>query len=338
MNAIDNKNIELLLANAYTLTDIQKIEPVTHGYLSENWRIQLPNRNVFLKEYRSDLTLEKIEIIHEVLKRSVLSGIPTIEPLTTNTGGTIILWHGRLYSLFPFISGIHHSRPSLTSKHMHALGDMLARIHRQGAGSIPPPALPTFQGFDRQKFFEQAQKILELIAIKEVQTDFDQRAQAGLHFKMACANADPRNVTDFVFTDYTLLHGDFHEHNVFFDEHDHIMAVFDWEKTMYGPRAFELVRSLYLMCLSIENIPQTEAFTRAKIMFDAYQKGYPLAPEEFITAVEFYYVDQYYTDWIERLHYLKNIPKADQLLEESLTRIRLLRDHRKMFIKAMLAS
>lgn len=322
--------------NNYACGTITRVEPVHSGYLSTNWNIFTDQNSFFLKEYRPALSFDHVTAIHETMKLFGEAGITVINPLLSLTGNTVITYNNRLYSLFPFVDGKLYHRPELTPDMLSALGTMLAKIHRHGTTLSRAKHLPVFRGWDRAHFFEHTQRIKELLSTKKTRSDFDEEAAQAIDVKLSHALQDSREPGDFIFTDYVVMHGDFHEHNVFFGEDDTITHVFDWEKTAYGPRAFELVRSLYLICISLPGISPEEALERAKIVFTAYQKTFPLSETEFKTAVEFYYVDQFYAVWIERLHYFENITKADKLLTESIEHIVFLERYREDFIQKML--
>ncbi len=313
----------------------ERVEVVTTGYLSTNWIIHTRDTVFFLKKYRSKFSPKEILAIHEVMRLFETEGIPIINPLPTRNEQTVFEYDNGLYSLFPYVKGKSVQRDELETGHIAALGTMLAQIHDKG-GLLPNPRdLAIFNGWDRTLFLEQVNDIKKIQSAKPHLDEFDRAVHEAIEYKLSHIFGDLRVPEDFFFSEYVVMHGDFHEQNVFFDDHTAITHVFDWEKTAYGPRAFELVRSLYLVCIAADDINVEQAFARAKIFFDAYQKVLPLTEEEFRTAVEFYYVDQFYSIWIEHLHYHEKISVADKLLKESISRIQFLEQYREEFIRRM---
>lgn len=313
----------------------ERVEAVTTGYLSSNWIIHTPENIFFLKKYHSKRSQKDILAIHEVMRLFEAEGIPTINPLTTRNEQTVFEYNNGLYSLFPYVSGKSIQRDELETAHLAALGTMLAVIHNKGTLLPNPRDLAIFNGWDRTLFLEHVNEIKKIQSAKPALDEFDRAVHEAIEYKLSHIFGDLRVPEDFFFTEYVVMHGDFHEQNVFFDDQALITHVFDWEKTAYGPRAFELFRSLYMVCIAADNINVEQAFARAKIFFDAYQKQFPLTEEEFRTAVEFFYVDQFYSIWIERLHYQESISVADTLLKESVSRIQFLEQYREEFVRRM---
>lgn len=332
---LNTSDIAQLFAREFDVGSAERIETVTHGYLSTNWIVHTANDSFFLKQYRLPLAENDVRAIHEVIDLFEDQSIPVIKALPARNGNTVVTFNGRLYSLFPFAHGVQRHRKDLTAGEIGALGGMLAAIHRAGAELPHPLHLPLFKGWDRTLFLERANEIRAILNAKTVLDDFDRAAAAAIEYKLSKIFNDFRDPEDFDFSEYAVLHGDFHEHNVFFNDQHAITHVFDWEKTSYGPRGYELVRSMYLTCVSLETMHPEEAFKRAKTFFDAYQNEYPVSEEEFRTALEFYYIDQFYSIWIERLHYHDKIFKADELLAESIARIRFLEEYREEFARRM---
>ena len=68
------------------------------------------------------------------------------------------------------------------------------------------------------------------------------------------------------------------------------MAVFDWDKTEIAPRAFDVARSMHLMCFS--NDFEGRNFKNAEIFIKAYNKVYPLAKNELMEGIKMYYLNE----------------------------------------------
>lgn len=335
MSKPTNEEINALLVQNFDYGSPTTVTTIEQGYLSLNWKIIAEQGSFFLKRYRSALKALDIRSIHHAMRLFGENGIPVINPLPTRARDTVTEIDGRCFSLFPFIDGKRKDRKELEASDLEALGTMLASIHKVGTELPHPAHLPLFNGWDRTAFLEHANKIRGILSSKAVLDDFDRSASEAIEYKLSKVLGDFREPDEFEFTDYAVLHGDFHEGNVFFGETHGITHVFDWEKTCYGPRAFELVRSLNLTCASVEGIGEEEVFRRSKMFFDAYQKTFPIAESEFRTALEFYYVNQFYAVWIERLHYIHQEYQADLLLPESTRRIAFLEQYREEFTRRM---
>jgi Ser/Thr protein kinase RdoA (MazF antagonist) len=88
-----------------------------------------------------------------------------------------------------------------------------------------------------------------------------------------------------------------------------VSYVFDFEKTCYSPRTFELLRSL-TYCL-LADVVTKEELVRARLYCDAYRSVYPLSNEELQKGLKLFCVRSLYGLWVEEEHYLKNNTRAD---------------------------
>ena len=117
-----------------------------------------------------------------------------------------------------------------------------------------------------------------------------------------------------------LIHGDYLDHNVFFDKDHSVQSVFDFEKTNYSPRVYELFRSLLCSILSPEMT--TVDLKNAKKYIDAYSSVYPLSEDEIKKGLQLFFTKGIHGTWVEGEYYLKNNPRVSCFLSDDYHRIK----------------
>jgi Ser/Thr protein kinase RdoA (MazF antagonist) len=122
-----------------------------------------------------------------------------------------------------------------------------------------------------------------------------------------------------------LLHGDYHDSNLFFNADEEVSHLFDWEKTEIAPREIELVRALLFTCFSNpENFRGTfepHNFDLAAAFLSTYHALYPIEAEQFIAALHARYWGSLCSLWVVDEHYRRQNDRVDAFLEANLAEI-----------------
>jgi len=121
------------------------------------------------------------------------------------------------------------------------------------------------------------------------------------------------------------FHGDYLDHNVFFGPNDQVSYVFDFEKTDYSPRTYELFRSLMYSFLSGDILD--EDVVRAKLYLQSYLEIYPISKDELSRGLRLFYLKSIHGVWVESEHYLKENVRVDEFLLNDLQRIKYLSEN-----------
>ncbi|MFA6158320.1 MAG: phosphotransferase [Candidatus Paceibacterota bacterium] len=265
----------------------------------------------FLKGYRFD-DGEQVAEIHKIKFFFSSEGVPVILPLRNSEGNTYFSIDGKYYALFPFVKGVHHNRGSMPSAAVSALGTFLAKLHKAGA-KCNFPVRGTFKHKGPERFKVGAEEILGIIRSKKSLDYFDEKALEGLEFKMVVSQRDGVDVDTLLIDPFVLLHGDFHEQNVFFDDAMQIKYVFDFEKAVMGPRAFEFWRSADYMFLN--GTFSDDRLTHVAAYLKAYNRENPISKPELARGLEIYYQRIIHSLWIEKEHYLEGSTRTDHFLD-----------------------
>ncbi len=296
-------------------------EKVEKGFLSENHVLaDSSGQKFFLKKYRFDNATRLIEI-HAAKELFSHGGIPVIMPIPLLDGQTFFDLDGAYYALFPFVEGRQYERGSMPRKAIISLGKMLARIHLIGKGATLP--INDFvKLYDTKKRINAMDELLAIIDAKEKSetlSDFDVDARRGLIFKKRLLGECPDMITVPSMPNDHLLHGDFLDLNVFFDEYDEVSHVFDFEKTGYGPRVFEIFRCM-MYSLVHKPFPDSD-MDNARTFLEAYDSVYPIGKEEAASGIRLFFSKAAHGHWVESEHYLKGNNRVDLFLNSDKDRL-----------------
>lgn len=302
---------------------ISSFEKVTKGFLSENYILKGDNAKFFLKKYRFD-NPNRISEIHASKKYFSDGGVPVILPIPLLDGNTFFEYEVAYYALFPFVEGKQIERDELTEPAIISLGEMLGKIHLLGKDS-KLIVDDYFKIENEEKTFKKIEDILTKIQEINQPSEFDKVALENVQMKKELIL---KNKVTFESLDLScdhLIHGDYLDHNVFFNEHDNVKWVFDFEKTNYSPRTYELFRSMLYDLLSVD-VTKTD-LENAKKYLDAYSSVYPISKYEIKRGLQLYFVKATRGFWVESEHYLKNNFRVDHFLFDDYRRIKYLSEN-----------
>lgn len=321
--------MELLIEkinHLYTLK-VQSTQKVTKGFLSENYILNSQDKKYFLKRYRFD-TQERIEEIHSVKRYFADRGISVILPITNTEGNTFFYFDNTYLSLFPFIPDDQPEKDSLTDTEIISLGETLGRIHLLGkrSGLL---IKEKFKPWDKEKSLEKIELILGEIKKQEDITDFDKLALESIKTKKTLIENNTVTYEDLNLSSDHLIHGDYLDQNVFFGRDNKVSYVFDFEKTDYSPRTYELFRSLMYTFLG-DNIAEQE-IKKAKLYLGSYLTVYPATKDELIRGLLLFYLKSIHGVWVESEHYFNKNNRVDIFLSNDFRRIQYLSTHLKEF-------
>ncbi len=320
--------MENLISEINSLYSLQLHSPekVNKGFLSENHIFQGDNK-YFLKRYRFDKQ-DRIEEIHSAKRYFADGGIPVILPITNTKGNTLFFFENGYFALFPFVSDIQLERGYLTDTAVISFGEMLGRIHLLGKASTLP-IKEKFKAWDKEKALKKIDLIYNEINKLTDLTEFDRLALHNIETKKRLIQNNTIKYEDLGLPCDHLIHGDYLDHNVFFGVDNKVSFVFDFEKTDYSPRTYELFRSLMVTFLS-NNFDEQE-FEKAKLYLMSYLSVYPTSKDELLRGLKLYYLKIIHRTWVEGEHYLEKKDRVDLFLLNDLQRIKYLSENFEEF-------
>ena len=250
--------------------------------------------NFFLKQYQ-ERTSDVVFEIKYAEKFFAEGGLPVILPLADRHGRLVFWAADHWFSLFPFIEKQFPAFSQLTLAKERAMGTMLARFHLAGQ-NMSGQHFRKKLFWDHEHFFPAFERIVELVKKQPTLRMIDQHLLKVLQKKKEIVLSHLDFVNDL--PPDSLLHGDFIYQNIFFDDlNEDITHVFDLERTVKGPRCYELARSLFINCF--DDGFNNHNLTLAENFFQAYYLSHPISLEEFYKGIRLYLVDVAHTTWIE---------------------------------------
>lgn len=315
----------LFLHDFYDIGPIAQAEKIEKGYLTNNHVLETESGKYFLKEYHSQETVERMREIHRAKNYFSRGGIPIILPLESRARETFIEHGGRYYALFPFIDGRAIDEEDLTPTSIESLGEVCASIHLLGKKKEAPRVKKEFKPWDWEAFFQKAEQILEVLSTKTTKDSMDILVEEMVRQKISLAERFRREYGEFGFKNDHLIHGDFHDANVFFEEDDRVKYVFDLEKAEMAPRIYEVIRSLDLICLGGKSSEKNLENGRQYLL--SYHKKYPLGEKEFQNGTVAYFLGRVYSLWAEEEYCLKGNLRVIPLLPRGKERLQFWVDH-----------
>ena len=327
------------ISQTYPIEPIIDWQPVLQGYLSRNYVLKTETAAYFLKTYRFE-SVERVQIAHTAKAFFAEGGIPIILPIQDQSGQPFFQCAGRFYSLFPYISGRHSVRGNLSQTMLQSMATTLAELHLLSRKDPSPVKRLAGLAWDKAALIRRADAILQIIANKRSLDDFDRLAEQSLSLKLSLARQNQIAYEDFQFTYDHLIHGDYHEANLFFDEADRVQAVFDLEKACLAPRVVEMVRSLIFTCFSDGTQGgcafEDKNFADASIYLQAYHQRYPLHPTELKNGLRERYLGNFHSLWVEAEHYLNHNRRVDGFLEGSLRTLQYFSQYMEQFLEQIM--
>lgn len=314
----------------YDLDDILRIEPATGSLLCENFIVETASGKYFLKQYRAQIS----RWVHEIKlaeRYFAEHDIPVILPTPDRDGRPSFWFDQNWYSVFPYVQGIQKTSAELTPDDLTTMGEMLGKIHRVGE-AMPPVErqdMPLIKLWDRGLFELQFPELYRCVSSIKEPDAFDRLTLETMRRKREFVSQNTLTPVDLHLTSDCLLHGDFHQGNLFFNERGQITHVFDFEKTAIGPRAFELARSILIS--AFDNGLSDEYMDRARFFLKAYRDVFPIPFDECAKGVKAYLIYTAHQLWIESKRYFKGKRQFDLIYFNHAERVAHLQDDWEAF-------
>ncbi|SBS26092.1 Homoserine kinase [Marinomonas spartinae] len=200
----------------------------------------------YLRQYRTD-DIKKIQNEHELLLKLSQDLAFVVAPCLTRTHSTIANIQGQYYALFPEAHGRLIEQSELSIIHAFQAGSALANLHNYLA-PFSGDKFPTIKlSWDKDAWVTRLNNIINMIESSGVEENVDhwarRRAQQQRHYLAAATTAN----SYYPKTQTTLIHGDYHHFNVFFDAQSKVSGVIDWDLLQNMPPAYEIARACMYM-------------------------------------------------------------------------------------------
>ena len=315
--------------------EIVESKKVTEGYLSNNRIISNKNQKFFLKQYEQGYTIEHIESIFKASEFFSSKNLPIIMPIKNSLKQLYFQIDSDIYALFPFVESNTVDRYHIKKENIISLAETLAKIHLLSSNGVPIQIDRYQKTANKEKFLNIHAEIMDVLKAKKELNKFDKLALKSLELKKSTVTSSSDTENQSISTYFNhLLHGDYHEKNMFFDRFGKVEYIFDLDKTKIGNRLSELIRSMDYICLNTD-YHSTKNLEKAKLYIHTYRKIYPFDKKDFEIALKEYYVKHAHSLWIESTHYLENSNRVDHLLQYEINTLDYLPKNFEKFIKIL---
>jgi homoserine kinase type II len=182
----------------------------------------------------------------------------------------------------------------------------LAAFPAQEAARYPSRLL-----WDSRRAADEMREYEAALAALPALTPFDQHALSSFAYRRTLLAAGVPPPEAFAGLPAQMLHGDYHEGNLFFGPDGAVTGVIDWELASVGPRALEIVRALDVALRATGDGPR--AAERRRAFLHAYAAAAPLTRDECLAMAELYWAYRVHSLWVYEEHYRKGSARTDDL-------------------------
>lgn len=309
---IDNNLIKLINVLYQLGMHLNFISKIGRGYLSDNYILGNREQKFFLKKYSITNELH-LKNIHEVKTFFAGYEIPVILPIKNSLNSTYFEYLNSFYCIFPFVTGNQYERCQINTRAIKGCGEMLAKIHLIGKRFHINSRKSNLYLIDKDKFILDSSIIENKLSKLEIKNRNDVLAFKLLKLKIETSRKFINFFDKIDLSCDHLIHGDFHEDNIFFTNDDEIKHIFDWEKTELAPRSIEIARSIDIMFFYGNY--KSENYSNAIGFLDSYKTEYPIDNEELIAGINGWFLNQVHDLWLLEQSYLKNNNRTVGLLD-----------------------
>lgn len=267
---LSSKVIKELCAN-YSFKNVE-VEQKLGGLSSLNYKIKSDGRYFVLKclGLKEVSKLEKVESMVSLLQEK---GWPVPAFMPNHVSKICTMIEDYYFVLYPFVEGVILHEATLTQTALESAGEFLANFHQ-----IQPTCLLANQTegeleFDMEKIKKQAALLLEKIKKNTFGEQADQIAEALIKIKLDTVEnilLDTKFRQSLNTKD--LVHGDFHNENLIFDEKHHVKFLLDFESIHLGHRMEDVMRFIQFACFNTGYSDQN--FLKAHYFLSAYKNVY----------------------------------------------------------------
>ena len=308
---LSNNKIQKICAE-FGIGENISINKINQGVLNDNYILETSTGKYFVKSVR-EKAKDRLKTIYGTELFMGNKGVPSIAMLKTKFGEIFVSDDTEVYTLYPFIEGDKSGK--YYEQDYRNMGEMLGKIHRTGSEYVSEiPDVKQFKRPNDQIILERLMDYRKLINNKSNQDEIDRHFLDYINFKLV---AIPKVKTNELPND-TLIHGDYHPDNLLIDKNTReIIGVCDWEKSEFGPRSYELARSLLYTCFS-DGYKLEEALCYSKKFLDGYLSVYPMDAEEIIDGLKMRIHRMTLSSWLEEKYYKGNDSRANHFISHEI--------------------
>ena len=242
--------VELLERYGLTLTGDP--EPVVFSVSNRNFAVPTSDGPRFVRFHAKSRTKERQELAFAASDFAAARGIPVVAALTDAKGRWLHSLSNRLWSVFPWVEGVHLQRGAIDSAGAAMLGELHGRLHTVLRPFTDPRLRSDTNGsvWEATQSLEALGRVDDLIRYSPSPGAAQLRLQEQIRQITALIDSPAaRPSTDFTGMRRVVCHGDYHERNLIMGGKGELIAVVDWEAVALLPPVFEVLRATSFMGL-----------------------------------------------------------------------------------------
>lgn len=311
--------VELL--DRYGLTLTGEPAPVQLSVSNRNFAVPTSDGLRFARLLAKSRTVERQELAFAASEFAALQGIPVAAVLADSKGRRLHTLSNRLWSLYPWVEGVHFRRGAIDSAAAITLGDIHGRLHL-ALRPFTDARLPTTSNgsvWDAARSLDDLGRVDDLIRYNPSPGAAQLRLQEHIHHITTLIDSPAaRPATAFATVVRAVCHGDFHERNLIMSPAGDLVAVVDWEMVSLLPPVFEVLRAVSFMGLLGHGLLET--------YLRGYRRHTELAQCE--EGVEMWWQSQLHNTWVYRARFIEGNHAAGQFLDDHFEMITMFEDSR----------
>jgi Ser/Thr protein kinase RdoA (MazF antagonist) len=293
------------LCQAWNIGPVYTTRTPETGTIHQTRLLETSTGNYALRSYRYPPEKRwRVEAEHALITYVSSQNLPAIAPLPLPDGETILEHNGRLHALFPFARGYQTKRGKITPEESIAMGKFLAQLHRALHDYPQDKVANRIFSVDHETALKTISEIETAIQARTQPDDYDTQALIRLHERrLWMETAQPPDETAFAQLEQQVIHGDYQETNLFF-ENDTVSAVIDWDQSYVATRAWEVMRAIHYL-FQFNPAP-------CQIFLEAYHRELPLSAEELDITANVYSWIRTHDLWLYEEYYLQGNQRVRQ--------------------------
>ena len=275
------------------------------GTINQTWLITAETGRFALRLSCHEDTA-KLQRELDLIARVAGSGIPVVVPVRTPSGEAFLHQDG-LWTLSPFAPGTQADREVMTLAQDRGMGRYLAKLLDALEGCPLELAKRRSLRLDVDNTLAKMARYEKLIGEYENASEQEVYALDRLKGRRKWIEAHADATLDGLKRlPEQVIHGDYQEKNVFFDERGDVSALIDWENAWVAPREWELLRTLnFVMFFEVE---------RGRAFIEGYLEGAVLDIDALDQAAWAYGVDRTHQLYLYEDIYDRGNDRARQFL------------------------
>jgi homoserine kinase type II len=258
------------IAAGFGLAPVTAWRPIAAGTINSNFAIETEAGRFFL---RINEGKQEADVLYEAALVGALAaaGVPTPPPRLAVDGRPLVVWAGKLASLFGWVGGRHLAIGEVDPDAAAAVGEALARLHQAG--------LPVADQHRREGIYTFERIVERYQGVRAGPAAGDAAlapalAVLGEELDWLAARAPLRRASP-----QGIIHGDLFRDNVLFEDR-RLAALIDFEQASTGSLVYDLAVCLNAWCFEEAGADLVLAPSLARAMIEGYQRRRQLDPAD----------------------------------------------------------